>query len=339
MIIEELKKIIIEERDKGADPLFIRNALKEYLQVYALYFIYTSASYQKNLIFTGGTCLRHFFDLERLSEDVDFDYLQEFNVEQLKNDLLDFFKKKYQYERVEISLKNRKRQILLKFPVLKELGLSQQHESDVLHVKMDIEKNPSDSYSLQTTSKSKYGFNFAAKHFDLPSLMSGKIHAVLMRDYYTSQGNRPTIKGRDYFDLLWFLKKGIIPNMQRLSEILDKKMTVPELEKRLDEKVILCTTKFKNDFQSDLFSLVRNPDVVRDFTDHYGEEYLRHKAKSFADIVNLEVTCAFCKKRFSSGIQIPRSVFESLGLQNVHVCPFCKKTNRVNKKDYIPIKT
>ncbi|MBU4396915.1 hypothetical protein KKC08_02015, partial [Patescibacteria group bacterium] len=63
MIIKELEKIVQEEKAKGSLGLYIRNLLKEYLQIYILYYVYISREYQKNLIFTGGTCLRHFYNL------------------------------------------------------------------------------------------------------------------------------------------------------------------------------------------------------------------------------------------------------------------------------------
>ena len=80
MIYKELENILKEEKLKGTPNGYIRNLLKEYLQIYVLYFIYTSSDYNKNLIFTGGTCLRHFFGLERLSEDIDFDYINDIEV-------------------------------------------------------------------------------------------------------------------------------------------------------------------------------------------------------------------------------------------------------------------
>ena len=91
MIYQELEKIVQQERFKKTHLSYIQTLLKEYLQVYVLYFIYTSKNYGKNLIFTGGTCLRHFYNLERLSEDVDFDYLREFESQELLDDLKDFF--------------------------------------------------------------------------------------------------------------------------------------------------------------------------------------------------------------------------------------------------------
>ena len=222
MIYQEVEKIVQRERLKKTHLPYIRSLLKEYLQVYVLYFVYTSKNYSKNLVFTGGTCLRHFYNLERLSDDVDFDYLREFESKKLLDDLKDFFIKRQKYKEVQISLKQRGKQILLKFPVLCQLGLSQADQNNLLYVKVDLSKNPSKHYSIITTSKSKYGFNFAARHYDLPDLMAGKIHAILERKHLKGKEERVSVKGRDYFDLLWFVKKSVKPNIKRLSALLGK---------------------------------------------------------------------------------------------------------------------
>lgn len=276
MILSELEKIVREE--KGSSNAYIRNVLKEYLQMYVLYFVYTSKKYNKNLIFTGGTCLRHFYGLERLSEDIDFDYIKSFETEKLRQDLENFFKKRYKYEAIQSSLKQKGKQILLKFPVLVQLGLSHKGESDFLYVKLDIEKNASRHYTLETSSKSKFGFNFVAKHYDLSSLMAGKIHAILSRRYL--KGSRESLKGRDYFDLLWFVKNAVKPNVKRLSDLLGKKMILKKMEKELDRKVKEATTKLKSDFRSDLLPLVMNADTVQYYVDNYFDEYRRYKSQS-----------------------------------------------------------
>ena len=52
--------------------LYTRNAVKETLQDIILSFVYNTPEYNQ-LIFTGGTCLRKVYGLNRLSEDLDFD--------------------------------------------------------------------------------------------------------------------------------------------------------------------------------------------------------------------------------------------------------------------------
>ena len=118
MIYKELEKIIIEEKTKGSLDSYTLNLLKEYLQVYVLYYIYTNSKYNKNLIFTGGTCLRHFYNLPRLSEDLDFDFQESFNSQILLYDLEEYFKKQYKFNEIKLAVTQRGKQIVLKFQVL-----------------------------------------------------------------------------------------------------------------------------------------------------------------------------------------------------------------------------
>lgn len=271
MIIKELEKIVQEEKAKGSLGLYIRNLLKEYLQIYILYYVYISREYQKNLIFTGGTCLRHFYNLGRLSEDLDFDYMVKFDTKVLQGDMIDFFAKKYRYK-VMSSLKQQGKQILFKFPVLYDLDLATKEESNLLYVKIDLSENQSKHHESIVSSKSKFGFNFVAVHYDLDNLMAGKIHAILTRQF---------LKGRDYFDLLFFLKNSTQPNLKRLSDLLGQEVTKVGLEKMLDDKVEELVANHKNDFQSDLTPLISNPDILNLYINNYKNEYFRNKKNVF----------------------------------------------------------
>lgn len=335
MIDKELERIADELRAKGHPETYIRNALKEYLQVYVLYFIYTSTEYKQNLIFTGGTCLRHFFGLERLSEDIDFDYINNLDAKALLKGLGDFFTTKYQYADFSTSLKQNDQQILLKFPILKRLGLARENDSDLLYIKIDLSPIPSKNYSTMITAKSSFGLNYAAKHYDPPSLMAGKLHAILTRRHQKGQDNRNTIKGRDYFDLLWFIKEGVQPNIERLSDMLSQKITLRELATLVDEKVNQFIKKYRGDFESDISPLIKDPNILASYIDNYQSEYLRFKGKSFAQTVTLSVVCQQCRKIFSAGIAMEKDSFARSELRNTHVCPFCHHENHVNKKDYL----
>jgi hypothetical protein len=55
----------------------------------------------------------------------------------------------------------------------------------------------------------------ALQHYDLASLMAGKVHALLTRSYH---------KGRDWYDLLWYrgLRPPMEPNRILLQNALDQ---------------------------------------------------------------------------------------------------------------------
>jgi hypothetical protein len=56
---------------------------------------------------------------------------------------------------------------------------------------------------------------FFVQHYDLPSLLAGKLHAAITRRYS---------KGRDWYDLLWYLSQRppVAPNLVMLQNALDQ---------------------------------------------------------------------------------------------------------------------
>ena len=54
---------------------------------------------------------------------------------------------------------------------------------------------------------------FPVLHFDLSSLFATKIHACFFRKFR---------KGRDYYDLLWYLSKKVQPNFELLNNAIQQ---------------------------------------------------------------------------------------------------------------------
>jgi hypothetical protein len=52
---------------------------------------------------------------------------------------------------------------------------------------------------------------YQARLYDLPSLFAGKLHAVLCR------GWKNRVKGRDFHDFVWYVSRGIRPNLPHLA--------------------------------------------------------------------------------------------------------------------------
>jgi hypothetical protein len=51
---------------------------------------------------------------------------------------------------------------------------------------------------------------YQVRLYDLPSLFAGKLHAVLCR------GWKSRVKGRDFYDFVWYVRRGIQPNLEHL---------------------------------------------------------------------------------------------------------------------------
>jgi predicted nucleotidyltransferase component of viral defense system len=266
-LIEELKNIISQHSD--ASDLYKRNLLKDFLQILVLQYIYSHEKYNQ-LIFYGGSVLAHCYELPRLSEDLDFvDIKGKLDNEQLAEDLKKYFKEEFN---LTIKIKNQKFRIYLKFPILQELELSSNSETDLLFVKVEIFKhfNFCKKYKVETVPLFKYNKSLLIKTFDLPTLFATKMRAILYRQWQKTgkDGNvLINVKGRDYFDLMWYLQKNIEINLKCL-EINEKEELKNKLLKiisRLDTRSIIldlenfiADKKFTKDLGKNIKDILKN---------------------------------------------------------------------------------
>lgn len=265
----ELIKIFLTKLIKDSafdDKVFRRNLLKNYLQIIFLDFIYSNRKYSQ-LIFYGGSSLAHCYNMPRLSEDLDFvDLKKEIEIPKLAKDLEMYFKKNTDLEVKAVSQKFR---TYLKFPLLRELGLAGKSESDLLFLKIEIfnEFDFCTDYKIETIPLFKFNRTVLVKTFDLPTLMATKIRAVLMRKWEKTDKSGKilaTVKGRDYYDLLWYLEKGIMPNYRCIEGIDNKE--------ELKEKLLSAITKVDaRSIRIDLESLIDNPELVKNLSNNIKE--------------------------------------------------------------------
>jgi hypothetical protein len=82
-------------------------------------------------------------------------------------------------------------------------------------VALEIDTNPPDGATAARTIVNPH-IPVLIQHYDRPSLLAGKAAAVLTREYF---------KGRDYFDLFWFLSKWpeLEPNLLMFRNALAQK--------------------------------------------------------------------------------------------------------------------
>jgi hypothetical protein len=267
MVIQNLKSVVEKSRNLNNKD-FVRNLLKEELQVYVLNFIYTSS--YRNLIFTGGTCLRRFYGLPRVSEDLDFDIEDGYSIDgkvfdfvRLQKDLEAYFIKGLSYRDLDLRFKNKT--VFLRFPVLKEIGFSGASDTNILFLRLDFAFNTFSNFGVEKQLFSAYDFSFLAKTYDFPTLVANKIAAFLTREYKKGKGQMESFKGRDAFDLVWMLgelkRTGQSANMKRIYDLTGIK-NKDELIKRIINKGGKITEK---DLLYDLRSFFANLDFVSDF--------------------------------------------------------------------------
>jgi predicted nucleotidyltransferase component of viral defense system len=190
--------------------------LKEYLQAFTLDFLYNHPLYRR-LNFYGGTCLHVIYGLNRLSEDIDLDNSNGIDLSDLDNDLLAFYRSNIGYTDVTSKTQTGEwgvRRTTLKFPILYALGLTSQ-TTESLHLKVEVSQHKQ-IYILRKTPVLFFGKSFVAAHFSLETMMAGKMIACLERNFHKGNDG-PAIKGRDFYDLLWFMQQKIQPLEEKLA--------------------------------------------------------------------------------------------------------------------------
>ena len=254
-----LKNIISESPSRN--NLFKWNLLKDYLQIVVLDFIYSHPAYSQ-LLFYGGSALAHCFGLERLSEDLDFiDEKKKINVSKLAKDLEDYFLK-----RTDLPVKTtvQKFRIYLKFPILHDLGLTTREETDTLFLKVEVytDFDFCERYTTDIRPVFKFNRSLLIKTLDPSTLMATKVRAILFRKWEKTDKQGKTtvkVKGRDYFDLLWYLQKGIQPNLSCIEGFKDMK--------ELKEKLLSVVARIDSQsIQLDLDALIDNPNFVKNIS-------------------------------------------------------------------------
>jgi hypothetical protein len=257
---KEFLKDLIKKTD-SKNKVFLRNVLKEYLHVLTLDFIYSHKKYS-SLFFYGGSCLSHCYNLPRLSEDLDFvDVKKEIDISELARDLREYFKKNTD---IEAKTTIQKFRIYLKFPLLHELKIAEKNDSDLLFLKIEIFKGFDfcKGYKEEIIPLFKFNKTVLIRSFDLPTLMATKIRAILDRKWEKTDKKGEIIakiKARDYFDLMWYLKKGVVPNFKCIEEIRDKE--------DFREKMLKVIEKIDaRSIQADLDPLIEDYDLVKNLS-------------------------------------------------------------------------
>ncbi|MBU1349598.1 MAG: nucleotidyl transferase AbiEii/AbiGii toxin family protein [Patescibacteria group bacterium] len=275
MLQKILKEIVKDKKAQGLPDFVIKNYVKEFLQYPALDFIYNNKNY-KNFIFTGGSCLRICFNAPRLSEDLDFDLFEKdykkLNFQALAEELKLYFKTKYL---INIIVKcQADKRTYLKFPLLKKLNLTDQSESDLLYVKIEPSISCFKKPDIEFSPISFYGFNFVVKNYSLPFLMTGKLNAIFNREWFKGKQNEINIKGRDFYDLFWYLQKGVSPDWKNLKKVINIS-SENELKKELLKFIDKNVTSQKLSY--DLKNFFSDQHFISDFCENYRkimEKYL-----------------------------------------------------------------
>jgi predicted nucleotidyltransferase component of viral defense system len=175
----------------------------------------------KHALFQGGTCLRIFYGLNRFSEDLDF-ILREATADfQLKDHIKHLTDELAAYGYIIEITDRGKADATVKKAFLKDDSLgrvidlryaNQTGPMTKIRIKLEVDTNP----PVGSGHELKYlDFPFVSSVAvqDRPSLFAGKIHALLCRKY---------IKGRDWYDFIWYTSNRTAINYDFLTSAINQ---------------------------------------------------------------------------------------------------------------------
>ena len=207
---EQIRQII----DETANKLHAKSRVREYCQARILQFLQENGLF-RSWIFHGGTALRFLYRLPRYSEALDFALKSSKTVKNF-SEIITKVTKAFEAEAYSVDTKLNDNRVVksafIRFPgLLYEIDLSP-HKSESLSIKIEVDSNPPAGGITETSVIRRYMI-LNIQHYDKASFLSGKLHAILARPY---------VKGRDLYDLFWYLSdpQWPAPNIKFLNEAL-----------------------------------------------------------------------------------------------------------------------
>lgn len=198
-----------------------KNAIKEVVQEIVLCGL-SRGGFFKEAAFYGGTALRIFYGLDRFSEDLDFSLITKnpnfdltryfsYIENEIKSMGLNFVVSERE-KSIDSNIKsaflkgNTKEHIMT---IYEDSTLDGINKMEVIKIKFEVDINP----PVGATYETKFGLlpsPYQVRLYDKESLFAGKIHACLCRNW------RSRVKGRDFYDYVFFLSIGAKVNLENL---------------------------------------------------------------------------------------------------------------------------
>jgi hypothetical protein len=192
-----MKDYLAELVHAASSPAQARNVAREYLQARILGAMQRAGA-MIPLAFHGGTALRFLYAIPRYSQDLDFALERspaQYNFRRYLGDVQAALSAEGYALTLKVSDTKTMHSAFVRFPGLPyKLGLSV-HQGEALAEKIEVDTSPPAGAVLATTVVRRH-ITLQLQHHDRASLLAGKLHAILQRPYS---------KGRDLYDLLWYL--------------------------------------------------------------------------------------------------------------------------------------
>lgn len=275
----------------GLDAETRRNALKEELQYFVLNFIYHHTEYSQWIMY-GGSALRICHGLNRMSVDLDFEVSHKITskfLSKLQKEIQAYFIGSYGAGADFLEIKPvAGRGLLLKFHVGKTLSFG--HASSQAHVKIDLNHFRAPKTVTERIPINNDQLSFAMVTYNMSTLMASKIAAIFLRgtrgvgkDFYEE-------KGRDIYDLLWYMDKKAVPDL----DYLTAKGIDAKDPRALFNKLTLQMNKVSDkNLKQDLFPLFIDRTYIENWLKNWRESYFRlleaYKIRTVATLEHITV--------------------------------------------------
>lgn len=265
-------------------------ALREILQEIALVGLWRGKFFE-HAAFYGGTALRIFYNLDRFSEDLDFTLFsssanwtwQPFG-DAIKNELSSYGfevsfvekEKKTQTAIKSAFLKTPTVQELLKIGVHTNL-LKGVHPDTMIRIKVEIDTNPTLEYAYEQKFLSQ-PIPVSIRCVNEECLFACKMHAALFRAW------KGRVKGRDWYDIVWFIRKKTPLNLAFFSKLIGQK----EILNRVSFLKIANERIEQLDVQAaieDIIHFVKEHDAIKET---WSKEFFRHWVENILFIDEIE---------------------------------------------------
>ena len=228
------------------------NVIREECQKIILYSL-SKTDFFNHVAFYGGTCLRIFHNLDRYSEDLDFNVINsktELNLGKYeKQCLIDLetygftpvIKTKPEYDTGEVI---RRYFSIPIYDISNEYfnrPVCNKEQNISIKVEVSTEYVENASYERKLLASPLFA---SVLVFDYPSLFAGKLHALLVRNWRSRE------KGRDFYDYIFYLSRDIKFNIKYLRSKLSYSLGSDQSSLSLDDIKKMLIDRFnKTDFE------------------------------------------------------------------------------------------
>lgn len=238
----------ILESLKISDPKNLNefeNIFREISQKIILYAL-SQTSFFKNVAFYGGTCLRIFHGLNRFSEDLDFQVISEdykLDLDQYMSKCLTVLEsyglKSMVYSKPDYDFGEVRRRYIkiFHYDIASEyFGKISMNREKLVSIKIEVSTLfiPGAKYEMKLLNAPMFTNIYC---FDYESLFAGKLNALITRNW------RERIKGRDFFDYMFYISHNVKCNLTYLRNKLKNSLnkdtsnyTINDIKRLIKEK-------------------------------------------------------------------------------------------------------